>query len=180
MVSTGPVTVPPGSSVRSRRRVSPRGWWTLRPRSAHASAASTAPPPTLDTIATVRPARTGWVASSAMVSVSSPKLFVAITPACSNSASRLTSGVATAAVCEAAACWPTAERPACTVSTGIFAPTRRAVRANLRGLPNDSRYSTASLVTSSCSHHISMSLPDTSSLLPTEANEEIPTPSRDS
>ena len=166
MVSTGPVTVPPGSSVRSRRLVSPRGWCTVRPRSAHASAASTPAPPALDTIATVRPAGTGWVASSAAVSVSSPKLPAAMTPACSNSA------------------WSVAEfcpLPAApTVSTGILAPTRRAVRANLRGLPNDSRYSTASLVTSSCSHHISMSLPDTSSLLPTEANEEIPTPSRDS
>ena len=90
----------------------------------------------------------------------------------------MTQGVATAA-CATAARWPR-ERPASTASTGSFAPTRRAVRANLRGLPNDSRYSTASLVTSSCSHHISMSLLDTSSLLPTEANEEMPTPSRDS
>ena len=37
--------------------------------------------------------------------------------------------------------------------------------------------SLASLVSPSCSHHISMSLLDTSSLLPTEANEEIPIPS---
>ena len=57
--------------------------------------------------------------------------------------------------------------------------TRRDVRANLRGLPNDSMYSTASLVRPSVSHHISMSLPDTSSLSPTDANEEIPMPSRD-
>ena len=94
--------------------------------------------------------------------------------------SRLTSGVATAAVCEAAARWPAAERPASTASTGMLAVTRRAVLANLRGLPNDSMYSTASLVTPSCSHHISMSLLDTSSLLPTDANEEMPMPSRDS
>ena len=100
-------------------------------------------------------------------------------PACSNSASRLTSGVAMAAVCDAAACWPASLRPACTVSTGIRAPTWRAVRANLRGLPNDSMYSTASFVCPSCSHHISMSLLDTSSLLPTDANEEIPMPSLD-
>ena len=86
VVSTGPVTVPPGSSVRSRRLVSPCGWCTVRPSSAHAPAASSPAPPTLDTIATVRPAGTGWVASSAAVSVSSPKLPVAMTPACSNSA----------------------------------------------------------------------------------------------
>ena len=62
----------------------------------------------------------------------------------------------------------------------MLAATLRAVRANLRGLPNDSMYSTASRVTPSCSHHVSMSLPDTSSLSPTEANEEMPMPSRDS
>ena len=73
-----------------------------------------------------------------------------------------------------------AEGPASTARTGMLALTRRAVRANLRRLPNDSMYSTASLVTPSCSHHISMSLLDTSSLLPTDANEEIPMPSRDS
>ena len=89
------------------------------------------------------------------------------------------SGVTAAAVCEAAARWPATERPASTARTGIVALTRRAVRANLRGLPNDSMYSTASLVAPSCSHHISMSLLDTSSLFPTDANEEIPIPSRE-
>ena len=77
---------------------------------------------------------------------------------------------------EAAARWPAADRPPMTVSTGIRCPTRRAVRANLRGLPNDSTYSTASLVTPSCSHHISMSLLETSYLSPTEANDETPMP----
>jgi hypothetical protein len=62
----------------------------------------------------------------------------------------------------------------------MVALTRRAVLANFRGLPNDSMYSTASLVTPSRSHHSSMSLPDTSSLSPTDANEEMPMPSRDS
>ena len=57
--------------------------------------------------------------------------------------------------------------------------TARAVRANLRGFPNESRYSTASFVASSDFHHISMSLPDTSSLSPRETKEEIPMPSRD-
>src|SRR6266487_1223624 len=89
------------------------------------------------------------------------------------------SGAAMAAVCEAAARCPGADRPACTVSTGICLPTRPAARPNLRGLPNDSTYSTASSVTPSCSHQDSMSLLDTSSLLPTEANDEIPMPSRE-
>jgi hypothetical protein len=56
---------------------------------------------------------------------------------------------------------------------------RRAVRANLRGFPNDPRYSTASSVVPSASHHSSMSVPETSSLSPTEANEETPMPSRE-
>ena len=145
-----------------------------------ASAASTPAPPMLDTIATVLPAGTGWVASSAAVSIRSPKPGTTMTPACWNRASLVTSGVATAAVCEAAARCPASERPASTASTGMLAATLRAVRANLRGLPNDSMYSTASLVTPSCSHHISMSLLDTSSLSPTDANEEMPMPSRDS
>ena len=100
-------------------------------------------------------------------------------PACSNRAWRVISGAAAAAVCEAAARWPGADRPACTVSTGMVALTRAAVRANLRGFPNDSRYSTPSRVTPSWAHHWSTSLPDTSSLSPTEANEEMPMPSRD-
>src|ERR1039458_2007894 len=116
VVSTGPLTVPPGSRARSLRLVWPAGWWTASPRSAEAAAVSTPAPPTLDTIATVPPAGTGWVASSAVTSVSSPRPGVAMMPACANSASRLTSGVATAAVCEAAARWPAAERPACTVN----------------------------------------------------------------
>jgi hypothetical protein len=84
-----------------------------------------------------------------------------------------------AAVWEAAARSPSSVRPAYTVSTGMARPMRRAVRANFRGLPNDSRYSTPSLVTLSRSHQVSRSLPDTSYLLPTEAKDETPTPIRD-
>ncbi len=51
----------------------------------------------------VRPSRTGWLASNAAASSNSPKLSVAMMPACWNRASRLISGVATAAVCDAAA-----------------------------------------------------------------------------
>ena len=108
-----------------------------KPEVVQASAASTPAPPTLHAIATVRPEGGGWVASSAVAPISSPKLGVAMIPACSNSASLVTSGVATPAVCDAAARWPASLRPACTVSTGIFSPTRRR-SPNLRGLPNDS------------------------------------------
>jgi hypothetical protein len=93
----------------------------------------------LDTTATTWPAGTGWDAISTAASSSSPKLAVAMMPACSNSACRVISDAAAAAVCEAAARWPGADRPACTVRTGILALIRRAVRANQRGWPEDSR-----------------------------------------
>jgi hypothetical protein len=179
VVSTGPVTSAPGGSSRrspSWTRLSSTA--TCRPASEQAPAASTPPPPALDTIATRPPAGTGWPASRAAASISSPISRVAMMPACPNSGPRVTMGVAAAAVCEAAARCAASERPASTVRTGMLAPTRRAVRPNLRGLPNDSRYSTASVVARSCSHHISRSLPDTSDLSPREANEEMPMPSR--
>ena len=140
MVSTAPVTTAPfGSSRRSRAWAGGATGVTLRPASAQASAASTPAPPALATMATLRPAGTGWLASRTAVSRSSPRLAVAMMPACSNRAWRVISGAAAAAVCEAAARWPGADLPACTVSTGMCALTRRAVRANLRGLPSDSR-----------------------------------------
>ena len=90
----------------------------------------------------------------------------------------MASGVAAAAVCEAAR-WPAGDRAPMTVSTGIRCATRRAVPANLRGLPNDSTYRTASWVTSSCAHQVSRSVGDTSYLSPADANEDTPIPSRD-
>jgi hypothetical protein len=140
VVSTGPVTsAPAGSHRRISAWTRPSSTTTSRPASVQASAASTPAPPALDTMATRPPLGTGWVANRAAVSSSSPMSRVATMPACSNSASRVTIGVAADAVCEAAARCPAAERPACTVRTGMLAPACRAVRLNLRGLPNDSR-----------------------------------------
>ena len=140
MVSTGPASAEPGGST-SRRRLRIPGVVvaTARPASAHASAASTPAPPPLDTMATNRPAGIGWEAISTAASSSSPKPVVAMMPACSNSACRVISGAVAAAVCEAAARWPGADRPAWTVRMGTLAVTRRAVLANLRGGPKDSR-----------------------------------------
>jgi hypothetical protein len=70
-----------------------------------------------------------------------------------------------------------AERPHLTATIGIVWDTRRATRANLRGLPNDSRYSRATCVCGSCSQYSSRSLPDRSALLPTDTNDDSPTPS---
>ena len=51
----------------------------------------------------------------------------------------MTSGVAAAAVCERAPLAPAEVLPALSATMGLAAPTRRAIRANLRGLPSDSR-----------------------------------------
>ena len=50
----------------------------------------------------------------------------------------------------------------------LAAATRRAIRANRRGLPNDSRYSAITSVPSSCSHHWSRSLLEMSARSPIE------------
>ena len=92
-------------------------------------------------------------------------------------ASWLASGVAAAEVCDAAR-WPAGDRPPMTVSRGIRCATRRAVRANLRGLPKDSTYRTAIWVTSSCAHQVSRSVGDTS-YVAGDAKEDTPIPSRD-
>ena len=56
-------------------------------------------------------------------------------------------------------------------------PTRRASRANLRGFPNDSRYSRITVVSGSWSQNCSRSLLLTSALLPIDTNVETPSPS---
>ena len=62
-----------------------------------------------------------------------------MTPACRNSASTAVSEPARAAVCELAARAPARVRAALDCEDRLFRATRRASRANLRGLPNDSR-----------------------------------------
>ena len=157
-MSTGPVTVASRESrSRSARWVSPARRATCRPASPHASAASTAAPRVLDTTATLGPAGAGCAASRTAVSSISPRFATAITPACSNRACRVSSGVAAVARAPARR-RPVTDRPTITVRTGMLRPTRRAVRANLGGFAIDSRYSRASLVAGSDSHHSSMSV----------------------
>ena len=62
-----------------------------------------------------------------------------MTPAWSNRASTVADGAAAAAVCEAPARFPAEERPENTARTGLRRASARTIRANLRGLPNDSR-----------------------------------------
>ncbi|HET6950442.1 MAG TPA: hypothetical protein VFI47_08705 [Acidimicrobiales bacterium] len=61
------------------------------------------------------------------------------TPVWPKSASTATPGLAMAAVCDDAARTPAAERPLFTATIGLRRDTRRAMRLNFRGLPNDSR-----------------------------------------
>ncbi len=60
-----------------------------------------------------------------------------MTPACSNSASRVTSGVAAAAVCEAAVRWPGAARPA--GPAGLHGEHRDLLADTARGAPEFAR-----------------------------------------
>ncbi len=62
-----------------------------------------------------------------------------MTPDWRKRASTDTSGEASAAVCEAAARAPAVLLPPFTAMIGLRRDTRRAISANLRGLPNDSR-----------------------------------------
>ena len=100
-----------------------------------------------------------------------------MTPAWRNSALTTTSEVAVAAVCDAAAREPALDRPDFTATIGLSWLTRRAIRANLRGFPNDSRYMRITSVSSSCSQYWRRSLPLMSALLPTDTNDEMPSSS---
>ena len=61
-----------------------------------------------------------------------------MTPACRKRASTAVSEPASAAVCDPAAALPDAERPLFIARIGFLRESRRAIRANLAGLPNDS------------------------------------------
>jgi hypothetical protein len=83
---------------------------------------------------------------------------------------------ASAAVCEPAARAPASVVPAFSARIGLRRATRRAIRPNARGLPNDSRYRRTRFVSGSSSHHSSRSFDETSALLPIETNAENPSP----
>ncbi|KFC52060.1 hypothetical protein GY12_11280 [Micrococcus luteus] len=65
-----------------------------------------------------------------------------------------------------------------TTTTGLVRESRRAMRENLRGLPNDSRYTPTAAVWGSASKNCMASLPETSARLPALIEVEIPTPRR--
>ena len=90
-------------------------------------------------MATRGPAGRPCSAISRAVSAISSALRHPITPAWAKSASTPTPGVVAAAVCEAPARRPPADRPPTTASSGLRSAKRRATRANFAALPKDSR-----------------------------------------
>src|ERR1019366_2099974 len=101
-----------------------------------ASAQTMPGPPALETIATRLPAGAGCAQSSVATSNSSCTVSTRTTPACSNSASTVTSEAdSNAPVREAAARAPAAERPPFTATIGFARLTRRAMRAKRGGFP---------------------------------------------
>ena len=73
---------------------------------------------------------------------------------------------------------PDTDVPPLRATTGLRWDTALAMRAKRTGSPNDSRYSSTTLVASSSAHRRSRSLPLTSALLPIDTNDEMPAPRR--
>ena len=86
-----------------------------------------------------RPAGSGWRPRTSATSKSSSIVSTRTTPVWWNRASTARSDDANAAVCDDAARVPAWLRPLFTTTIGLLRPTRRAIRLNLRGFPNDSR-----------------------------------------
>ncbi len=164
-----------GRCVPSRRRVLDGSGSTRNAAASHASAQEIPGPPAFVTMPIRFPAGSGWPASRAATSNSSPTVAVRITPAWRNSASTVESDAASSApVWDMAARAPAAERPLFTAITGLRAATRRAICPKRRGLPNDSRYSPITSVPGSFSQNRRKSLPERSALFPVETNEDRP------
>ena len=78
----------------------------------------------------------GEVFDAAQLDVGSPRWSI---PRDWGSQSQPMDAPISAPVCEEVARAPAADRPLFTAMIGLVRPTRRAIRANLRGLPTDSR-----------------------------------------
>ena len=148
---------------------------TSSPCVAAASIASSVSASELLTIAIVRPFGSGWCASSCATSNISPVVSTLIRPLCRNSASTAVGGRSLSRTA-----WPSGTpwvlRPDFSATTGLRRASRRATRANLRGLPIDSMYSSTSSVASSEYQYCIRSLPETSARLPADTKVDSPNP----
>ena len=139
-----PGCAPPAAGGRNDRSARlgarPRARAPRGPAPSHASAARMPGPPALPTIAdpAARAAAAGGRAPGP-TSNSCSSVSTRITPAWRNSASTATSGLASAAVCDDAARVPASDARSSPRRSACVRETRRAMRLNLRGLPNDSR-----------------------------------------
>lgn len=124
----------------------------------------------LPTTATRRPFGSGWWAMSSAVSNICGRVCTRMTPACSNSACTLDSSIDAAT--EASDGNVPVCRPDFTAMTGLVRASLRATRANLRGLPKVSRYSSTCSVFGSVCQYCIRSLPDTSARLPADTNDD--------
>ncbi len=139
-MSTGFALLPSvGITAASACRVLSASVGRSSPAASQASAQRMPSPPAFVTSATRRPRGTGCAERSDATSTSSSSVRVRITPAWWKSASTAASDPASAAVCELAALLPACVVPPFTARIGFVRATRRAMRANARGLPNDSR-----------------------------------------
>ena len=174
-------------SCSSRRSRSPGPWpppgriarWshTVRPAAPAASAVSAASAPEPASTATRRPVGRGWAASSWATSSSWCWLSTRTTPDWRSISSRARRGTRVRrTACPTGTTCP--DRPAVTTTTGMLAASLRATRANLRGLPIDSRYSPATEVLASWRRNCITSLPETSARCPAETNVDRPRPRR--
>jgi len=128
-----------GRMDRSRACVSAENSGNTMPAASQASAHRIAGPPAFVTMPTRRPRGNGWLPRAAARSNISSSVSARMTPVSRNRASTATSFAARAAVCDPAARPPACVRPVLIATTGFRRLTRWAIRANRRGLPNDSR-----------------------------------------
>ena len=139
-MSTGLATLASaGRNSSSFALVSSANGASSSPADSHASAQRIPSPPAFVRTATRRPRGAGWQERRAATSSSSSSVWARITPACKKSASTAASEPASAAVCEPAARCPARVTPLFIARIGFTRASRRAMRANLRGFPNDSR-----------------------------------------
>ena len=129
-----------GKTCAGRLEVSDERGVSSNPAASHASAQRIPRPPAFVTTATRFPRGSGSCANRVATSRRSSSESDRITPASWKSASTAASGPGNAAVCEPPRA-PAALMPLFSARTGFVPLTRRATRANLRGFPNDSRYS---------------------------------------
>ena len=177
IMSTGlPMLASAGRNERRVERVAGDSSAISSPRLTQASVAMIAGPPALVTIPTRSPAGSGQRSSARATPNSSSIVLARSTPHCSRNADTVTSAPAIAPVWLVAARAPSAVRPDLTTRIGFLRLTRLAISANLRGLPNDSRYMQMTRVPGSSSQYSTRSLPETSALLPIEANWVKPIP----